>query len=324
MKRVTGGGEQKHSWDEAALRYGEEVLPTNVKENTATRYRVSIKGLTSHFRQIYIEDITRKTIAEFISGRRAAGKPLTNATIRRDLTALSGLLKACVSWGWRDDNPARDFDRSTVAERRLPRVLPTDEQVDAVEARLTGNLKRLWRFLLQSGMREEEAAGLKHSQVKPGRGAELSRTKTGRLRIVPFDDPLLRPAVITIGSTTRHLRCEHVFWHETTWWEGPKLQRGADRYHNVSSRLSRAIKALGYGFTGHDLRHRFAVDYLKRGGNIYNLQQILGHSSLKTTEIYLDYLTPEEQHRAKYGDHKRERNRTGLGREHSAANPENS
>lgn len=36
-----------------------------------------------------------------------------------------------------------------------------------------------------------------------------------------------------------------------------------------------------------------SIDYLKRGGSIYTLQQILGHSSIKTTEIYLAFLAPE-------------------------------
>jgi integrase/recombinase XerD len=43
------------------------------------------------------------------------------------------------------------------------------------------------------------------------------------------------------------------------------------------------------------------VDYLRRGGSIYRLQQILGHKSIKTTEDYLVYLTPEEAERAKIG-----------------------
>lgn len=54
-------------------------------------------------------------------------------------------------------------------------------------------------------------------------------------------------------------------------------------------------------FRFHDLRHRFAIDHLKRGGNIYNLQKILGHSSITTTEIYLNYLSPDQQRLAKFG-----------------------
>ena len=48
-------------------------------------------------------------------------------------------------------------------------------------------------------------------------------------------------------------------------------------------------KRAGVRFRCHDLRHKFAIDYLKNGGDIYKLKQILGHSSVKTTEMYLAY-----------------------------------
>ena len=48
-------------------------------------------------------------------------------------------------------------------------------------------------------------------------------------------------------------------------------------------------------FRIHDLRHAFAVRWLEAGGNIYRLQKHLGHSSIKTTEGYLDHV-PEDIH----------------------------
>ena len=84
------------------------------------------------------------------------------------------------------------------------------------------------------------------------------------------------------------LGCPYVFWHG----------EGA-RYHNLSSRIAAIGKRAGVAFRRHDLRHRFAVDYLRGGGSIYDVQQILGHSSIKTTEIYLAFLTPAEQRVAK-------------------------
>jgi integrase/recombinase XerD len=66
------------------------------------------------------------------------------------------------------------------------------------------------------------------------------------------------------------------------------------------------VKTLDAGtftrFRFHDLRHRFAVDYLKnKVGSIHELQQHLGHTSVKTTEIYLDYLTGPEKNAATSG-----------------------
>ena len=54
-------------------------------------------------------------------------------------------------------------------------------------------------------------------------------------------------------------------------------------------------------FRFHDLRHLHAVEYLKVGGSLYDLSKRLGHTSVKTTEIYLDFLTAEEAAKAKAG-----------------------
>ncbi|RSV20065.1 site-specific integrase [Sphingomonas sp. ABOLG] len=55
-------------------------------------------------------------------------------------------------------------------------------------------------------------------------------------------------------------------------------------------------------FSFHHLRHLFAVEYLREGkGGFYDLSRELGHSSVKTTEIYLAYLTPEQAARAQTG-----------------------
>jgi integrase len=75
-----------------------------------------------------------------------------------------------------------------------------------------------------------------------------------------------------------------VFWHG----EG-------ERYRNPSSRIAAIGKRAGVRFRRHDLHHHYAVDDLRAGGSIYDLQQILGHASIKTTEDYQRFLTPEEQ-----------------------------
>lgn len=52
-------------------------------------------------------------------------------------------------------------------------------------------------------------------------------------------------------------------------------------------------------FRFHDLRHLHAVNWLKDGRSIYDLQRRLGHSSIKTTEEYCRFLTPEEDRAVK-------------------------
>jgi integrase len=284
-------GEARHTWPAAVLKYGTEVLPDSVKAGTAKRYKVSLRVLLPLLRELYVDQIDKKQVGKVVSERKRQGA--TNATIKRDLTAMSRVLSACCAWGWREDNPARDYDRSMVREKRDPITLPSETDIDAVIARCPGNLARLARFAQFTGMRQEEIGSLERGQIRrQAKIADLTKTKTNRPRSVPLDERALR----TIDGTPEHLTGKAVFWHGD-----------GSRYLNISSRFAQIVakavkdKAASRAFRFHDLRHWYAVDYLRRGGNIYDLQQIMGHTSVKVTEIYLDFLTPVEVQKAKHG-----------------------
>ena len=284
-------GEHRHTWKQAVVEWaasGPALSPGTLK-----RYLVSLGQLRGILDDLFVDEITPRTIAQI--GRRAG---VSNATRRRDITAVSVVLRWCVSQNWREDNPAASWDRSIIRERRDPIVLPELYDIDAVIAAAPGNLARLIRFAQYTGMREEECASLERSQVDLRRAAAtLTKTKTNRPRSVPLDERALG----TFTGTPPRLGCPFIFWHPP-----------GTRYLNVASRFAAVVKRaqakaraekrpLPRGFRFHDLRHWYAVDYLRRGGSIYTLQQILGHSSIKTTELYLAYLTPAEQEQAKAG-----------------------
>jgi len=266
-------GEARRDWKVAVVEWaksGPEIAPATFK-----RYLVSLRQLRPFLDDLHIDGISAKTVA------RIARRPgVSNATRRRDLTALSVVLRWCVAQGWRPDNPAALWDRSVIRERREPITLPGEADIDAVVALAPGNLARLIRLAQYTGMREEECASLERRQIDPARAAiTLTRTKTNRPRTVPLDERATRH----IAGTPPLLGCPFVFWHPP-----------GDRYRNVASRFAAISRHAPRRFRFHDLRHWFAVDYLRRGGGIYQLQQILGHSSIKTTELYLAYLTPAE------------------------------
>jgi integrase/recombinase XerD len=279
-------GEARHTWKEAVVAWADskpEIGPATMR-----RYLVSLGRLRGILDDLFVDEISSRTVAQI--ARRAGA---SNATRRRDITAVSVVLRWCAGQGWREDNPARTWDRSVIKERREPIVLPEPYDIDCVVAEAPGNFAKLIRFAQYTGMRQDECASLERLQVDLRRQAVmLTRTKTNRPRAVPLDER----AVGTIAGTLPKLNSSFIFWHG----------RGGDRYLNVASRFAEltqraqaSAKAARHPiprrFRFHDLRHWFAVDYLRRGGNVYDLQKILGHSSIKTTELYLAYLTPEEQ-----------------------------
>lgn len=129
-----------------------------------------------------------------------------------------------------------------------------------------------------------------------------------------FDDPGKSqpdyeiPIMATWGYEVSDLVRHFLPWLEYEYYEEPDDSSAEIERHVMAvwlrarvnhDRAKRKQPIIGFRF--HDLRHRYAVDYLRDGGNIYDLQKILGHSSIRTTELYLDYLTPDEQKFAKYG-----------------------
>ena len=283
------------TWAAAVIGWHQEAVAADLRDSTIKRYLVSIKQLKPMLDPLDVQEIDAAFIRKAVAVRRRHGA--TNATIRRDLTAISQVLAHAKRQGWRTDNPALDYDRASVKERREPIALPIADEIEAVRARCPARFGDMIAFALATGMREEEIASLQHSRIDKARGvAMIYKAKGRRARAVPLSPD----ALAVIAKQPQYLGSDFVFWHGA----------GA-RFHNIASNFGRARRKAAQnaahekrafvGFRFHDLRHMFAVEYLRHGGSIYALQQILGHSTIKTTEGYLDYLTPAEVEAARLG-----------------------
>ena len=271
-------GDERRSWKEAVIAWAESGH--GLKPQTVRRYLTSLAAIKDVLEPLHLDEIDRAVLA------RIASRPgVTNATRRRDLTAVSVILHAAEERGWLKAVPS--YSSRRLKERRDPIALPPAAEIERLHGELSPMLSRLVRLLEQTGMRLEEAGGLTWAQVDPNRKVvQLTDTKARRPRAVPLSDEALG----TISGTPRHLACDFVFWHSPA---------APSRYMDLSNYLRRARDRAGVAWRIHDLRHLFAVRYLQAGGSLYQLQQILGHSSIAVTERYLFHLTPAEQARAK-------------------------
>lgn len=274
----------RHTWEEAIQRWETEIAP-GLKPNTAERYRVSLWQLDRHLSHAAVAAISLKRIAELVSARRKAGA--ANATINRDLTALGSVLGACAAWDWIAEDPTQRFDRKRLTrEIRDPIRIPSDVDVAAVIARAPNGFSDLIAFLAETGMRQEEAAGLEWADVSPDRATvTLTRTKTSRARALI----LRREARAILKRRPRHLTSPVVFWHD----DGARYTTVPGRFRVIVSKVAQAAVKAGRPFNRfrcHDLRHKFAVDRLREGWDIYVLARYLGHSTVKVTERYLGYV----------------------------------
>jgi integrase/recombinase XerD len=279
-------GAKRTTYDEAFARWsvhiGQQIGPA-----TAKRYAVSLHQLSGFLRPLYVDQIDRAIVSEIVDARRRA--KVSTATIRRDLTALSSVLAYAEDEGWREGNPALDRMRR-LTERREPIALPEAADIERVIARAPGNLAHLIRAAWLTGCRQEELVSADRRAFDQNRRTLTVIGKGRKLRVIP----LSQEAHTALRAIPASLSTERLFWHH------------GRPYANVASRFVQIMEsarnpAQFRRFRFHDLRHRFAVDYLRAGGSIYALQKILGHTSVKTTEIYLAYLTPDEAEGAKVG-----------------------
>lgn len=288
VERDEVSGSKSPKWEEAVVKWATEVLPQSVKPSVARRYKTSVIPLTQTFQKMPVAKINSATIAEYVSSR--SGK-VKNATIRRDLTALSRLLAACQSWGWIDSNPAHLYDRSVVLrERREPIEPPHPDDFEFALQHVPTGMAPILRLLDQTGMRQAEAVNLTQRSIDQQRQTiTLIHTKTSRPRVIEWQTPGGDAELVLRGLSKRD-----VLFPSS---DGVPYNNFASAFGAVMRRIvakSKEQKRPFRRFRVHDLRHGFAIRWLQAGGDIYALSRHLGHTSVKTTEIYLSFLSAQD------------------------------
>lgn len=272
----------------------------SLKPKTLRRYTTSALMLTDHFGGKSWASINKQAVLGYIEKRKADGTKIP--TIRRDLTTLSQAAEYAIEHQWSDVNPVEQ-----VGKRALRYKAPVFHRPDDRSLRLAiecchGNIKPLARFLMATGMRLDEAVYLTWDQVNTKRKtATLPGTKNGTTRTVHLgpealailkgqphhiDSPLIFPAINRVTKKPGPYKQASTNWQEAQ-------RRAVAAAEKQKFKLQRMPL--------HGLRHIFAIDYLANGGNIYQLQLQLGHGSIRQTEWYLQFLSPEEQMKAKFG-----------------------
>jgi integrase/recombinase XerC len=222
-------------------------------------------------------DVSQADLRAFLAYRRTEG--LGNASAARELSAVRGFLT------WAGTEAPRL--RGPRVKKGLPRPISPAEAVALAEevaddAREPWIASRDWAVLMLlygAGLRISEATGLP-ARVLP-LGETLSVTgKRSKTRIVPLL-PQVRGAMEAYAAQTP--------WPATG--DAP-LFRGAKGGPLSPAVVRRAVRAarvrlgLGERTTPHALRHSFATHLLGRGADLRQLQELLGHASLSSTQIY--------------------------------------
>jgi integrase/recombinase XerD len=259
------------------------------KPKTAAGYAKLLRTLLKpeHLGDLYWDQVDKAELQRLANRLREGGAG--TATVNRYLTVVSGIANHVRELeGWPEINPVTLLPKKPRKERRQRYVRPPASDIDAYFARMKGTFGDLCMVALECGARKDELAFLHRDHASNGR-ATFNDTKSGVPRTINWT-PVARAIV---DRQPVHPKSPYVF---NTRNGGPYL-RITEMWREVVLRAQKMAQREGRKLTRmrfHDLRHEYAIRYLENGGSLYTLQKLLGHSSIRQTEWYLAYLTPEQ------------------------------
>ena len=242
-------------------------------EGTRRSYRYDIEEFGGWLgdRKLAVRDVDVRVLADYATELgRARPRKLAPATIARKLAAVRSFLRFTLG-----PNNVPDASLAPRRPRRLPDT-PKPAEVEAALAALAGEgplaLRNvaLMELVYSAGLRSAEAVGMDLADVDFDREQLHVRGKGGKERIVP------------LGEEAGHLLARYL--HEAR----PQLAAGAENAVFISARGKRLdTSTLRRIFAHpHRLRHAFATHLLEGGADLRTIQDLLGHSSLSTTQLY--------------------------------------
>jgi len=275
------------SWTKALALFDRDLSARSAAEATRKAYSNDVGQLAAwaHAIDRDPESLDHRDLRRFAAVLSERG--ISKAGVARKLAAIRAFYGALLRSGTVTSNPA-DLVATPKQDRKLPRVLSREEMQTLLDGIPAGTpLEMRDRAMLElaysCGLRAEEVVNL--NTDSPDFDGERLRIegKGGKTRLVPMGEPaqaaltgyLERGRSALVGTGDEHALL---------------VSKSGRRLHpsDVRRRLERWVReaAIAGGVSPHALRHSFATHLLEGGADLRSIQELLGHASLSTTQVY--------------------------------------
>ncbi|WP_448623536.1 site-specific tyrosine recombinase XerD [Geodermatophilus sp. URMC 64] len=266
--------------------------------NSIASYRRDLRRYTEYLAAAGVtglREITEADVAGFLAALRRGDdehQPLSATSAARAVVAVRGLHRFALLDGLVPDDVAHEVRPPTPA-RRLPKAIPVESVVVLIEA--AGSLdgprglrdRALLELLYGTGARISEAVGLAVDDLDRGQAAVRLAGKGGKERVVPVgsyalkavEDYLVRARPALAAAGRGGVRGGALFLNVRG---GPLSRQSA--WSILRTAAERA--GLTAEVSPHTLRHSFATHLLDGGADVRVVQELLGHASVTTTQVY--------------------------------------
>lgn len=290
MTTEPSGAHPGDAWRRALLLQEQDLRRRGAAEKTRHAYAVDGAQFVRWAESMRLgpAEITPKALRRYAAGLTADGQAPT--TVARKLASMRSLFRTLVEHGELQQNPA-DLLSAPRKAQRLPHVLKPSE-VAALLDRIPADTalalrdRALFELAYSSGLRAEELVTLDIDAVEFDGERVRVEGKGSKTRLVPTGEPALaaiaryleraRPALATPESDRA------LFLSKS----GRRLSTSDVRRRlRVWARQAAGVSTAG-GVSPHALRHSFATHLLDGGADLRSIQELLGHASISTTQVY--------------------------------------
>ncbi len=262
-----------------------------VKENypikTYESYKHPLQKLHEQLGDIQVAKINQYHIDRF---KTLQLKRVSPTTVNVYLRTLRAAFNHAIRWNDIEKNPFKGVDMVRIPER-IPLYFKKEEFERIINTIKENWLKDAVLFTLLTGLRRSEMVNLRWDDVDLDNklifieSNASFRTKAGKRRAIPLNDE----AIKVLRNRYIGRECEYVFSHRGNQLHGEWVSEKFRSYVRKSG-LNRKLHF-------HSLRHTFATWLVKAGVSIYEVQKLLGHSSVTVTQVY-SHLASDELHSA--------------------------
>lgn len=260
------------------------TIDKKYSENTIKRYDNNLKKFRTFFENKSVENIDESDLNEYLKHLYNLG--LSSKSVSNNLSSVKSFYKYLNLFQNIKVNPANNIEMPKL-KRSLPKTLSYEDVSNLLDIDINDYYdyrnKAMIELMYSSGIRVSELVNLLIHDLNFENNTVRVFGKGSKERIIPIGDfasESVRDYLnYSRGWLSKGKISEYLFLNN----HGNKLTRQA--FFKILKRLaiSKGIKA---SFSPHTLRHSFATHMLQNGADLRSIQELLGHSSISTTQIY--------------------------------------
>lgn len=260
----------------------------NTTQNTEISYQRDLVKMDEYLKSqgiVNLSDVTKETLEDYISSLEELGK--ASSTISRTIASMKNFFHYGERQGWVSLSPA-ELLKAPKIDKKVPSIL-TVEEMDCLLSqpgdRTLKDLrdKAMLELLYATGIRVSELIHLTVEDLDMERECITCKSR-GKVRLVPFGSQAKKALEIYLKDVRGNIVTSTGVPFLFTNCNGEQMSRQGFwklvKYYAKKAGIEEEI-------TPHTFRHSFAAHLLENGADLKDVQEMLGHSDISTTQLYL-------------------------------------